>query len=390
MSDYSTVQLPPVVGGPAQPWAPPPRRRRGLHITLTAAVAVLVLAVPLVLFLVLRGDTAPQATNPPATPGPTASAPAPPAPAPTATRGARAPDGRIPLAQLRNATLDIPAWPADNLTGLSGRLTFRDGEVTSPPDAAFSFERHIVIFSVTYGDVDRDGAQETLAVIGCVVQNGSEQVVVFDRDAAGRIVTMGTVVATTGQVRQIDRSITVLADGTISVKVADYQQCCGDETPQLWQTRGYRWNGYEFRQARGPTSFPVNPAVTETGMTAGALVFGPAVDGVRHGTLTVTVSYLRGARPDHLRLHFTIPAYVRRDGSAWPPTGTDGVGTFYVDLPAPALGGSATYPFAFSRTAVGTGGDFGLHLTGMTKQNGGLGESNPYNNGLAVTFRSNG
>lgn len=385
MSDYSTVQLPPVAGGAEPPLAPPPRR--GLRTTLIAAIAVLVLAVPLVLYFLLRSGSTPEATNPPAAAEPTASAPAPPAPAPT--KRAPAPDGRIPLEQLKNATLDIPAWPADNLTGLSGRLTFRDGEVTSPPDAAFPFERHIVIFTATYGDVDRDGAQETLAEIGCVTQNGSVQLVAFDRDTAGHIVTMGTVMATTGQVRVIDgRSVRVLADGSIPVKVGDFQRCCGDTTPQLWQTRTYAWNGHEFRQVRGPTSFPVNPAVTETGVTTSPLGFGPAVDGVRRGTLTVTVSYLRGAQPDHLRLHFTTPADVRRDGSAWPPTGTDGIGTFYVELPTPALGGSATYAFAFSRPATGTGGEFSLHLTGMTKQNIGLSESNLYNNGPAVTIRS--
>ncbi|HET8657487.1 MAG TPA: hypothetical protein VFM55_00635 [Micromonosporaceae bacterium] len=388
MSSYSTVQLPPVAGG-AEPPAPPPPRRRGLRTAFVAMVAVLVLAVPLVLYLVLRGDSAPEAGSPPAVPQPTASAPAPPAAAPTAapTQQAPAPDGRIPLALLRNATLDIPAWPADNMTGPSGRLTFRDGEATPPS----SIGPHVLLRDVTYGDVDRDGAQETLAEIDCVIQGGSQQVVAFDRNAAGRIVTLGTVVATTGEVRTIDgSSMRVLADGTISVKVADYQQCCGDETPQLWQTRGYRWNGHEFRQVSGPTSFPVNPAVTETGVKAGPLVFGPAVDGVQRGTLTVTVSYLRGTRPDHLTLHFTIPDYVQRDGSAWPPVRTGELGRFSVDLPTPALGGSRTYTFAFRRTVTGTGGDFSLHLFAMTKQNAGLGESNPFNNGLAVTFRSAG
>jgi hypothetical protein len=318
MADQATLLLPPDPGGPSEPYSQPPGRR--WRIVLVAAAAVMVLAIPMVLFFVLRGDSGRQLVNPSPTGGPSATTPASPVPTATAT-GEPVPDGRIPLAELKNATLDIPAWPADNLTGVHGRLTFVNGDVLSPPDATFPFERHIIIFNVMYGDVDRDGAQETVAVIGCVVQGGSEQLVAFDRDRDGNLVTLGTVVATTGDVRTIDSTtVRVRNDSTIAVKVGDYQRCCGDETPMLWQTREYRWNGDRFRQVSGPTSFPVNPSVTETGATVGELVFGPATDGTRHGTLTVTVTYLRGARPDHLWLEFNVPADVQRDGSAWPPT----------------------------------------------------------------------
>jgi len=44
----------------------------------------------------------------------------------------RPPNGRITLASLKNATLDIPAWPADDVQGPHGRLTFHDGIVTVP------------------------------------------------------------------------------------------------------------------------------------------------------------------------------------------------------------------------------------------------------------------
>lgn len=389
MTDYPTVQLPPGLDGPPEPIAPPVRRRRGLHIMLIAVVAALVLAVPLVFYFALRGDSQKPETAPPPTVGPTATVPATPTPAPTATPRAPAPDGRISLAELKNATLDIPAWPADNLRGRSGPLTFVNGQVVSPPDAAFPYARYIVILATAYGDVDRDGAQETLAQIGCVIQGGSEQIVAFDRDAAGHIVTMGAVVATTGDLRTIDMSsVYVPSTGTIPVRVGDFQRCCGDQTPQLWQVRTYGWNGQEFRQVGGPTSFPVNPSVTETGVKSGELVFGPAVGGMRHGTLTVTVTYLRGARPDQLRLEFTTPVGIERDGASWPPIGTDNYGTFYVDLPTPALGGAAIYTFAFSRPVSTTGGEFHVAVAGLTKQDVRLSESNPYNNGGAVTVRT--
>jgi hypothetical protein len=87
----------------------------------------------------------------------------------------------------------------------------------------------------------------------------------FDRNRAGRIVTMGTVVATTGPIRDIRAdSALVSATGTVTVSVGDYQVCCGDETPHRWQTRGYHWRDGRFRQVSGPTVMPVNPALTET------------------------------------------------------------------------------------------------------------------------------
>jgi hypothetical protein len=148
MTNHPTVQLPPDLGGP-EPGIPPAPRRRGLCITLIAAAAVLVPAIPFILYFVLRGNPRQEATNPPATTGPTATVPAAPVPTPTVSHGTPAPDGRIPLSGLKNATLDIPTWPADNLTGLSGRLTFVEGEVRSPRDAAFRFERYIVILDAS-------------------------------------------------------------------------------------------------------------------------------------------------------------------------------------------------------------------------------------------------
>src|SRR5690349_1409747 len=109
-----------------------------------------------------------------------------------------------------------------------------------------------------------------------------------------------------------------MPSGQIAVKVGDFQRCCGDETPQLWQTRTYGWSGHDFRQTGGPTAFPVNTSVTETGLTVSELVLGPATNGIRHGTLTVTVTYLRGAKPAHLVLNIGPPDGLQRDGNAWP------------------------------------------------------------------------
>ncbi|MEU7875787.1 hypothetical protein [Dactylosporangium sp. NPDC049140] len=401
VSNYPTQQLPPLPPLPPEPPEPsepaeaaepsPPPHSRRWRIALLATLVVLVLAIPIALFVVLHGDsnTQPAGTPPAAGPSPGVTTSAPAAPSPAAPPAQAAPDGRIPLDQLKNATLDIPAWPTDNLTGPSGKLKFVDGEVTVPPDAAFPFVRHIIIFGATYGDVDRDGAQETLASIGCVVEGGSMQLVAFDRTASGAIVTMGQVVATRGEIRVIGTTdVKVRNDGTIAVKVGDFQGCCGDETPQQWQTRAYGWTGRDFRQTSGPTAFPVSANVTDSGVTAGELVLGPSVNGVRHGTVTVTVTYVRGAKPDHLVLDFSPPDGLQVDGNAWPAV-HPGYGTgFWVDLPTPAAGGKVTYTFAFSRPATATGSELGLHLTAANTKNVGLAESNPYDNTVTVHIRS--
>jgi hypothetical protein len=389
MSDSTTLQLPPVPPESPPPELPPPEepaRRRNLRVALITALAVLLVAIPLALYFVLRDDSPGASPVPEPSTAPSTSAgvtPSASAPAPTP-----APDGRIPLAQLRGATFTVPPWPTDNLTGPSGRLTFHDGQVLVPPDSQYPFERHIIIGGIAYGDVDHDGADETIVEIDCVVQGGSQQLVALDRDAAGQIVTMGTVVATTGEVRVIDgNSVRVTSAGVVEVRVGDFQRCCGDETPQTWQVRGYGWTGRQFRQVSGAAAFPLNPAITDTSVSAGDLVLGPAVDGVRHGTLTLTVRHVRGTRPHHLVLTFFPPPGIERDGTAWPPVRTDGP-TIAVDLPTPATGGSASYTFAFRRPVTASGGEFTVQVNGATATGTVLSESNGWDMPVQVAVRT--
>lgn len=77
---YSTVKVPPAAGPPDVPSEPGSHRRRGLWIALIAGIAVLVLAVPPVLYFALRGSGQPSANATRATtvnPSPTAAAPTP-------------------------------------------------------------------------------------------------------------------------------------------------------------------------------------------------------------------------------------------------------------------------------------------------------------------------
>ena len=398
MTNSPTIELPPTAGPP--PPGPPPTHRRRWWIGWVAGLTACAVVLSLGLYFALRDNTTtPTAAGPSATPTPTAGAP-------TASPGATAssapgnalsgpahpaPDGRIALDVLKNTTLVIPPWPTDNMPGPSGPIKFTDGTAEVPAGTDFPSIRHMTIDQVLYGDVDRDGAEETIAAIGLYVQGGSQQLVAFDRDASGRIITLGAVVATTAALRAINvDNLGIASNGVITAQVGDYAACCGDATPTQHQWRSYSWTGRAFQQVGGPTAFPVNPAVTETAISAGDLAFGPATNGVRRGTLTVTVSYLYGAVPDRLSIGFETTPDIRRDGTAWPPVRTWFQG-FAVDVGAPRAGGSITYTFAFSRTPVGdTSSGVAVTLFGSTRQGTQLSESNPLNNRASVNISTAG
>jgi len=390
MSDTPTVILPPTGSPPA---APPPRRRRPWRVVLITALVTLVLAVPGAIALLLRDN---HAAGPGAQPGtPVPSAPASPSAGPstepTPVKPA-APDGHISLNTLRNATLTVPPWPADNVRGPNGRLHFRDGVVKVPFREAGTgqppYGEQIAILAVTYGDVDRDGAEETIAEIGCLIEGGSKQLVAFDRTAAGRIVTMGTVVATTGKIRDIRTdSARVSSSGTVTADLADYQVCCDDRTPQRRQARGFRWRGGRFDQVSGPTRMPANRYVSQTRVTAGDLVLGPVVDGYRYGTVTVTATHAWGTEPGKVRLIFYPPAGLERAGTTWPTVTADGA-SFAVTVDAPPVYGRTTYRFAFRGAAGTTSGRLDVELQALSATGAVLSEAVPWDNGTMAPIRT--
>jgi hypothetical protein len=390
MSEQVTQQF------PAAPGPPPRDHGHTWRLAAIAALTALIILLPLAAYLVLRGDSRssqPSGSAAPSSPAaPSVATPSPSSPEPSASR---APDGRISLKTLGNAALTIPAWPTDNVRGPSGRLQFHNGtvrirnggrlETGKPPTGS-----EIVLLDVTYGDVDRDGAAETVAEFGCVIQGGSKQLVAFDRDTAGHIVTIGQIVATTGEIRDIATGNTRVGnDGVITARVGDFQRCCDDQTPQVWQNRGYQRRDGKFEQVGGPARMSANPYVTETSATAGELVLGPATGGYRYGTLTVTVTNSWGARPAHFLLTFDLSGGLEPTGTAWPPvTGAPGGSSIDVRLAPPPAGGSARYTFAFRRPAGTTGGRLVLGSGGANSKNTQIGEANPWNNGTVVPIRT--
>jgi hypothetical protein len=274
---------------------------------------------------------------------------------PAAHAGKPPPDGRITLAELRQATLDVPRWPADGLRCPSGRLRFRDGAAAvkprTVPDGRPPYGESLTILSAVHGDVDRDGTDETVAALGCLIEGGSKQVVVYGRGPGGDIVSRGRVTATTGAVRDIrDTSVRVSRAGVVTARLADYQRCCDDQTPQKWQTRGYALRAGGFTQVSGPTRMPFNPRVTATRLSVGDLALGPRSGGYRHGSVTVTLTHRWGARPEHVTLMFSPPDGLRRSGTRWPSVTTE-ADSFSVRVAAPRPGRSVSYRFAFRQRA---------------------------------------
>jgi hypothetical protein len=286
-------------------------------------------------------------------------------PVPFAAQGP--PDGRIPLATLRAATLDVPQWPDDGLRCPSGRIRFRGGEATVTPVAAPDDRppagESLTILSAAYGDIDRDGAAETVAVLGCMIEGGTKQIVAYDRDRDGRIISHGHVTATTGEVRDIrDTSLRISAAGVVTARLADYQRCCADTTPQKWQTRGYALRNGHFTQVSGPSRMPLNPKVTSTRLESGDLTLGPPTGGYRSGSVDVTVTHRWGARPTAVILQFSPPDGLQRSGDRWPPV-TTAADSFSVRVAAPAAGRSVTYRFDFRQAAGTPGGELPIELT---------------------------
>ncbi|MGN9776202.1 hypothetical protein ACTMS0_10535 [Micromonospora sp. H33] len=218
------------------------QRRRRRATVLAAAVAVLAATVPLASWRQLTRD----APDTPVAVGPATSG------APTATAGPTgSPAGRISRAELLATMVDVPDWPAGSPCPPGPtRLVDPPGR---PGDVILS------IFAGGYGDIDRDGVAEPVALLRCLVDEGMypEQVVVLDRTTDGRIVVLGQVFRSDPGRPEWLYALDVRPDGLIRIEVTDAVHSDG-EVPERShrQWRSYRWDGTAFPQVGGPTRFP--------------------------------------------------------------------------------------------------------------------------------------
>ncbi|MEV1331272.1 hypothetical protein AB0J20_17050 [Micromonospora costi] len=297
------------------------RRRRRAAVAAGAAVAVALVVAPIAATAALRRDAPPPVppavtpTPTPPTPTPSASPSVRPSPPPT-SRAPKVPDGRISERDLLAARLDLPAWrPGPGCPDEGARMV---GEATR--------DGTNVLEGLAYGDVDGDGATETVALVHCLLGTGGPaQVVAFDRNEAGEIVTMGRVVATSRDKPQWLVDVEVRSGGLVRVQVADLAP--GGGWPGEWsqrQWRGYRWEDGRFGQAEGPTSFPRNPYSVNLAVTASDLVLtGNPDDGTRSGTVEVRIRNLDGRAADAVAVTLDLPAVLAPDGDGWAGCGPD-------------------------------------------------------------------
>ncbi|PWR05794.1 hypothetical protein DKT68_25070 [Micromonospora acroterricola] len=302
------------------------RQRKRRYRATAGAAAVALLGGPAVGYAALNGPGPTPGPLPP-TPSVTASPTPSVSPSPTGTPSATSasptqavsPDGRISRAQLLAAKVDLPAWrsgpPDCPVSGV--RLV---GDPSTAKEGTNALEK------IDYADVDGDGATETVAMLLCSFGTGGpQQVVAFDRDEAGRIVTIGRVVATSREKPQWLTSLDGRSDGIVRVEVADLHP--GGGWPGEWsqrQWRGYRWTGERFSQVEGPTSFGPNPYSTNLAVTAKDLILADdPTDGSRVGAVQVRVRALGDRRVDEVFLNLDLPASLVPDGPAWSDCGPD-------------------------------------------------------------------
>ncbi|QLQ37937.1 hypothetical protein [Micromonospora robiginosa] len=220
------------------------------------------------------------------------------------------PDGRISRSQLLAARIDLPAWAPGPVCAAGPTRIAAD----------YRKEGDVLVEELTHGDVDGDGADETVALLRCqIFQQGPSQVVALDRDADGRIVVLGQVArsARTAPEWLLDTQVT--ERGTVRVEMADRAPGGGwslDWSQRQW--RGYRWSGTRFAQVDGPTSFGPNPHLTDLTVTAGDVTWSaPDADGARTGTIAVTVRNLGAVPAGLVELHLRMQVGTVADGAEW-------------------------------------------------------------------------
>lgn len=310
-ADYRAGLTPEIV--PAGPGAvrATVRRRRRITATALVATAVVLVAAPVAGYAALGRGTepgpAPAVSNTP-TPEQTTAAPertsASPPPPP--------PNGRISRAQLLAARVDLPPWQPDapaSCTRDNVRLA-SEGTPSRP-----------WLMDLVHGDADGDGAQETIATLGCAPgEPDMQQVVVFDRDTSGRIITLAQVVRTEDDEVEWIIEVTPTGKGVVTVRVGDIQPCCDMSEKQVQkQDRTYTWDGTRFAQTGGPTSFPARPDFrTDLTVTASDLVFTNDKDGYPHGVMTVTIRNDGPRDTFNMSLSFDFGGLdVSREGPGW-------------------------------------------------------------------------
>jgi RNA polymerase sigma-70 factor (sigma-E family) len=203
-----------------------------------SVAAVLVLASAVITFGLLSNgnNVTPPVESPSPDTSPSTSTP----PSPSAAPGPKF------VGDIRNATLDIPAFPGGWATTCpAGRRTFVNGNVDVAPGGPPSLS----ISAPVVGEVDGQPGEELVATISCNDVSSSESnILAFRVTGAGGLSPIGFVlppgISRNGEPFKI-------VDGRVLVQML-HQNSSALEL----QERGYALQGNAFTQVSGSTSFP--------------------------------------------------------------------------------------------------------------------------------------
>lgn len=257
------------------------RRRRVVAATVTAAVAVV--AISGTTWQLARGSA--QAPLPPAQ----STAPAPPGPTgePTVTPTRPADPDRLRSA----AVLAVPEWttlspardacPSGDLPFVEGRhedrasgavVSLLQTATTSVPDT-----HHIGVFQCWASNAAT--SEPAIAV----------QVLAYRQVGEGLALVGHVVDPATGSEAGLSLVTASLDTASLNSISLHMNGIFGNPpvTMGLYQHRTYTWNGDRYVQSDGPTSFWAD---IEVRMVVSELVFGPAVEFCRTGTMTLTIT----------------------------------------------------------------------------------------------------
>jgi hypothetical protein len=263
------------------------KHRRKVHAMAMSALAAVLIVAPVAAYAAVDHNRHGPPVLPAgsASPSPSAVAsvePSTPPPSPASTPSSTDSSGANSVTAFKNATLDLPGWASPSCP--HGRTRFHDGKAGD----------FTTINAVNVGDVTGDGSPDVVAMIGCRPGEGAEnQVIVFHVSGDGTISTTGVVVQPAPNAKAFDDQIQNVADmhisgATITVHVGDYETTYTDNNARgIYQDRIYGWNGHEFAQTGGPTSFSAASSV-HLSISKAQVQFGTAKNGTRKGTVTVT------------------------------------------------------------------------------------------------------
>jgi hypothetical protein len=149
---------------------------------------------------------------------------------------------------LRDATLDLPAWPARPECP-SGAVRFRDGVAETGGHRMELFTNRFLV--PRYADLAGGPEREALARVTCRTDDGSEvgEALLAVTDDGNEPKTLGYVFASDDNARGFEQFSD--ANRQVTVTVVDE----ADRDGARRQDRAYQWTGDGFEQVVGPTRF---------------------------------------------------------------------------------------------------------------------------------------